>query len=185
MLNAPGRVKRRNPAILLAPRRLSSRPHLGRCRGTTPGATCRSAMRALAIDLGKVRVGVAVSDELGLLAHPRPHLDGRNRRSLFEALEKLATDEGASVLIVGLPRELKGGEGLAARRARKFAEELAAKTGRRVELIDEWLSTREARARLHEQGLKERELRGKVDSAAAAVLLQSWLDSRARQRPEP
>jgi putative Holliday junction resolvase len=140
-------------------------------------------MRALAIDLGKVRVGVAVSDELGVMAHPRPHLDGRNRRPLLAAIDKLATEEGVTVLLVGLPRELKGGEGMAARRARKFAEELGQKTGRPVELVDEWLSTREARARLHEQGLKEKELRGRVDSAAAAILLQAWLDSRARQSP--
>jgi putative Holliday junction resolvase len=139
-------------------------------------------MRALAIDLGKVRVGLAASDELGMMAHPRPFLDGRNRRALLEALDRLAKGEDFTVFVVGLPRQLNGSEGLAARRARKFAEELGNKTGRPVELVDEWLSTREARARLHEQGLGEREVRGRVDSAAAAVLLQAWLDSRASSR---
>lgn len=140
-------------------------------------------MRALAIDLGKVRVGIAASDELGLLAHPRPFLDGRNRRALLAELDRIARGEDFTVLLVGLPRQLNGTEGAAAKRARKFAEELGQKTGRPVELVDEWLSTREARARLHEQGLGEREVRGRVDSAAAAVLLQSWLDARPRRRP--
>jgi len=139
-------------------------------------------MKAAAIDLGKVRVGLAVADELGILAHPRPHLDGRNPRALLEALARLADAEDIGVFVVGLPRTLSGAEGPPARRARRFAGELETRTGRRVELIEEWLSTREARSRLREQGLDERRLRERVDSAAAAVLLQSWLDARGGDR---
>ena len=138
-------------------------------------------MRAAAVDLGKVRVGLAVADELGVLAHPRPHLDGRDGRRVLEALAELAEREDIGVFVVGLPRRLEGTEGSAARRARRFAERLAARTGRRVELVDERLSTREARARLRAQGLDERALRGRIDSASAAVLLQSWLESRHGQ----
>jgi putative Holliday junction resolvase len=138
-------------------------------------------MRAAAIDLGKVRVGLAVADELGMLAHPRPHLDGRNPRALLATLAVLADQEGIELFLVGLPRTLSGAEGPPARRARRFADDLAARTGRRVELIEEWLSTREARGRLREQGLNEREQRSRIDSAAAAVLLQSWLDARRPQ----
>jgi putative Holliday junction resolvase len=136
-------------------------------------------MRALAVDLGAVRVGIAVADELGVLAHPRPYLDGRNRRALLEALARLADEEDVGVILVGLPRSLRGTEGPPARRARRFAEQLAARTGRRVELVEEWLSTVEAKARLKAQGLDERRLRERIDSAAAAVLLQSWLDRKA------
>jgi putative Holliday junction resolvase len=139
----------------------------------------RTKMRAAAIDLGKVRVGLAVADELGMMAHPRPFLDGRNVRRLLDALAEVATTDGIGLFLVGLPRQLGGAEGPPARRARKFAADLAVRTGRRVELVDEWLSTREARGRLRDQGLTERELRGRIDSAAAAVLLQSWLDGRA------
>lgn len=138
-------------------------------------------MRAAAIDLGKVRVGLAIADELGMLAHPRPHLDGHNTRGLIESLKKIADAEGIELFLVGLPRKLGGDEGPPARRARKFAEDLRLRTGRRVELIEEWLSTREARSRLHAQGLDEREIRGRIDSAAAAVLLQSWLDGQSRR----
>ena len=135
-------------------------------------------MRAAAIDLGKVRVGLAVSDELGLLAHPRPHLDGSNPGRVVEALAEVADAEGIEVFLVGLPATLSGREGPPARRARRFADRLRERTGRTVELVDERLSTREARSRLAEQGIKERAARERIDSAAAAVLLQSWLDAR-------
>jgi putative Holliday junction resolvase len=133
-------------------------------------------MRALAIDLGSVRVGIAISDELGLMAHPRPHLAGGNVPALLQALQALAMAEGIDRFIVGLPRHLNGSEGRAARDARRFARALAKHTGIEVVLCDEWLSTRQAQARLREAGNKQRDSRSRIDSAAAAVLLQSWLD---------
>jgi putative Holliday junction resolvase len=133
----------------------------------------------LAIDLGSVRVGVAVSDELGLMAHPRPHLAGGDAKRLLADLGKLAAAEGAERFLIGLPRHLNGSEGRGARDARRFAAALERATGLPVTLVDEWLSTREAHARLREGGHKQRDTRGRVDSAAAAVMLQSWLDARA------
>jgi putative holliday junction resolvase len=141
-------------------------------------------MRAAAVDLGKVRVGLAVSDELGLLAHPRPFLEGRDPGRVVEELARLAEAEGIALFLVGLPRTLRGGEGPPARRARRFAARLAARTKARIELVDERLSTREARALLRAQGLGDREARSRIDSAAAAVILQSRLDSQARSRSE-
>lgn len=138
-------------------------------------------MRAAGIDLGRVRVGVALADELGLMAHPRPYLDGRNPKQLLIRLRELAQNEQIEVFVVGLPRHLDGREGLAARRARRFAEELARATGVPVELADEWLTTVEAAGRLREQGLDSRAARTRIDSAAAAVLLQSWLDARRHE----
>jgi putative Holliday junction resolvase len=139
-------------------------------------------MRAAAVDLGKVRVGLAVADELGLMAHPRQYLDGRDQRRVVGELARLAEAEGITVFVIGLPRQLNGKEGLAAGRARRFAEQLGKRTRARVELIDEWLSTVEAHARLREQGTNSREARERVDSAAAAVLLQSWLDGQRGPR---
>jgi len=140
-------------------------------------------MRAAAVDLGKVRVGLAVADELGLMAHPRQYLDGRDQRRVVFELARLAEAEGITVFVVGLPRQLNGKEGVAAQRARRFAEALAGRTNARVELIDEWLSTREAHGRLREQGLTTREARERVDSAAAAVLLQSYIDGQRKSEP--
>jgi putative holliday junction resolvase len=139
-------------------------------------------VRAAGIDLGKVRVGLAVSDELGMIAHPRPHLDGRNPGRLIAELEAFARAEGVDHFLVGLPRQLDGREGPPARRARRFARQLAERSGLTVELVDEWLTTVEARARLRDQGLDDRASRHRVDSAAAAILLQAWLD--ARREPE-
>jgi len=142
----------------------------------------RTGMRAAAVDLGKVRVGLAVADELGLMAHPRQYLDGRDQRRVVAELARLAQAEGITVFVIGLPRQLNGKEGLAAGRARRFAEQLAKRTPAQIELVDEWLSTVEAHARLREQGTNSREARERVDSAAAAVLLQSWLDGRRAPR---
>jgi putative Holliday junction resolvase len=136
----------------------------------------------LAIDLGSVRVGIAVSDELGLMAHPRPHLAGGDAKRLLAALGKLAAEEEVGRFLIGLPRHLNGSEGRAARDARRFAAALGRATGLPVTLVDEWLSTREAHARLREGGNKQRDTRSRVDSAAAAVMLQSWLDARAARR---
>lgn len=133
-------------------------------------------MRAAAIDFGKVRVGVAVSDELGMMAHPRPFLDGRNQKQLLAALKSLRDAESIELFVVGLPRMLDGTEGPPARRARKFAARLAAAAEVPVELMDEWLTTREAMGRLQAGGLDSRRSRDRVDSAAAAILLQAWLD---------
>jgi putative holliday junction resolvase len=140
-------------------------------------------VRAIAVDVGKVRVGVAVADELGLVAHPRPFVDGRDPKRAVEVLAALAEAERIDRFVVGLPRTLKGAEGPPARRARRFAEALAKRTGCAVELRDEWLSTREAQGRLREAGHDAREQRDRVDSASAAVVLQSWLD--AHQTSEP
>ncbi|HYO93778.1 MAG TPA: Holliday junction resolvase RuvX [Polyangiaceae bacterium] len=137
-------------------------------------------MRAAGVDFGKVRVGLAVADELGLMAHPRPYLDGRDAARVVHQLADLAQAEGIGVFVVGLPRELDGREGVSARRARKFASRLAERTSARVVLLDERLTTREASGRLRAQGLDSRAQRERIDSAAAAVLLQSWLDTRPR-----
>lgn len=140
-------------------------------------------MRAAAVDLGKVRVGLAVADDLGLMAHPRQYLDGRDPRRVVSELARLAEAEGITVFVVGLPRQLNGKEGIPAQRARRFAEALSKRTSAKVELMDEWLSTREAHGRLREGGLNSREARERVDSAAAAVLLQSYLDGQRNRQP--
>jgi putative Holliday junction resolvase len=140
----------------------------------------RRLVRAAAIDFGAVRVGLAVTDDLGLLAHPRPFLDGRKPEALLSQLKQLQAAEQIELFVVGLPRELRGREGPAAKRVRAFVQKLERATPARVELWDEWLSTREAAGRLRAQGLNAREQRSRIDSAAAAILLQSWLDGQAR-----
>ncbi len=134
--------------------------------------------RAVGLDLGKARVGVAVTDELGMMAHARPFLDGHSRKALLARLAAMAKEEGIERFVVGLPLEMTGDEGPAARRAMEFAQQLADATGVAVELLDERLSTVEASRRLRDMGVKARAQKGRIDGAAAAVILQAWLDRR-------
>ena len=137
---------------------------------------CAYGMRVAAVDLGKVRVGLAVSDELGLVAHPRPPLTGGQPRRVIAELVRLAREESIDRFLVGLPLDRHGGEGREAGRARRFAQSLADAAGKDVELVDERLSTVEAARRLREGGVSARRGRTLIDGVAAAVLLQAWLD---------
>ena len=135
-----------------------------------------------ALDWGKVRVGLALSDELGMFAHARPPLDGRDRRALFAALRRLAADEGIVRFVVGLPLDMSGAAGQAAERVTRFAQTLCEATGVEVELVDERLTTVEAERSLQATGARLEERVARRDGAAAAILLQSWLDGRRARR---
>ena len=143
--------------------------------GVKRGRTC-------ALDLGNARVGVAIDDELGSMAHPRGTLDGRDRKALLAALAALATEENITRFVVGLPLDMKGGEGEQARRARALAQEIADATGRGVELWDERLTTVPAKRALDASEVRGRRARGRIDEAAACMILQSWLDARSARR---
>lgn len=138
-------------------------------------------MRVAAIDLGAVRVGLAVSDELGMLAHPRDYLPGKDKRALLVALKSLAQEEEIEQFLVGLPRLLDGKEGRGARNARSFGAALEKSTGVPVLMCDEWWTTREAHGRFRQTGVSQKDSRSRIDGAAAALLLQSWLDSRSER----
>jgi putative holliday junction resolvase len=139
----------------------------------------RGTTRAAAIDLGKARVGIAVADELGMMAHARPPLDGKSTKALLAALVALVREEQIDRFLVGLPLEMNGEEGPAARRALALAQQIADATGVEVEMVDERLSTVEASRKLRDGGVRARQQKGRVDGAAAAVILQHWLDRRA------
>jgi putative Holliday junction resolvase len=145
--------------------------------------------RACALDLGGARVGVAIDDDLGMMAHPRGVLDGRDRKRLLADLARLAADEGVTRFIVGLPLDMKGGEGDAARKARALAQEIADVTGCEVELFDERLTTRQAKRALDASEVPGRKQRARIDEASATAILQAWLDGanarRAKKRRAP
>ena len=135
-------------------------------------------MRVAGLDFGAVRVGVALSDELGLLAHPRQHLPAKNRRLLLQSLCQLAKEEQIERFVVGLPVRLDGSEGLAARTVRTFADQLAKESQLPIIFLDERLTTRQAQGLFRRSGVKEQASRSRIDSAAATLILQTWLDSR-------
>jgi putative Holliday junction resolvase len=136
------------------------------------------AGRSIGIDLGGVRCGVAIDDELGF-AHPRPNLPAKDRRALVSALAELARSEGARRFVIGLPLEMSGREGRAAERVRIFAQHLADASGLDVILWDERLSTVEAAGALRRAGLDARAQKPLIDAAAAVGILQSWIDAQA------
>ena len=139
----------------------------------------RSGDKALAIDLGSRRIGLAVSDRAGSMAFPHSVIERSNDPAADRAAIAAAVQEtGATTVVVGLPLSLDGTDGPAARAARAQAGELAdALGGTSVVLFDERLTTVSARAARVAAGRKGRRQRAVVDSAAAAVLLQSWLDA--------
>jgi putative holliday junction resolvase len=124
------------------------------------------------------RIGVAVSDELGMLAHPRPFVPAKPPPRALRLIQALVKQEGITEILVGLPLHMDGREGLSARRARKFADEIATKTQVAVHLVDERLTTRAAQGLLHDAGRTTKDSRTHIDSASAAFLLQGWLEAR-------
>lgn len=149
-----------------------------------PTISSMKSTAVVALDLGKVRVGVAVSDEIGVYAHPRAPLDGRNKKRLLGELVALAEGERVERFIVGLPLSLSGATTTAARRAVRFCQQLADATGCEVELVDERLTTVQAERELTLGGVAKDEVKARVDSVAAALILQQWLDAR-RAADEP
>ena len=132
------------------------------------------ARRILALDHGSVRVGVAVSDPLGMTAQPRDVLDVGP--ALIEQIGNLVSDLGVERIVVGLPIGLDGAEGAAAIAARAFAARVAAETGIPTELVDERFSTVIAERSMIEAGARRGRRRRSRDSVAAAIFLQSYLD---------
>lgn len=134
--------------------------------------------RYLGIDYGTRRVGLAISDSLGLTARP---LEVVSRGEVVSRVKELATDHGVSALVVGLPTGLAGGEGRSASGARALGEELAAVTGLEVIYADERFTSRMAEGSLQRSGMRIRKRRATVDKVAAAIILQDFLDARMGQ----
>ena len=133
---------------------------------------------ALALDIGEVRVGIAVSDASGSVAMPVKVLPAQEVLSCARTFRLLIEDYEPDVLVCGLPQTLAGEEGPQAARIRVAAERISRVTNLPVAFTDERLSSREAKRILREQGLTERSMRGKVDMVAASLFLQTWLDEQ-------
>ncbi|HET9980366.1 MAG TPA: Holliday junction resolvase RuvX [Ktedonobacterales bacterium] len=139
------------------------------------------AGRILALDIGAKRIGVAVSDELGLLATPRTVIFRRSTEAALDEIVRLAQAEEASLLVVGLPISLDGQLHSQAQTVQRFGERLR----RRLEALqiplvyaDEMLSTVRAEERLRAAGVRPQRIRERIDAEAAAVILEEYLDQR-------
>jgi putative Holliday junction resolvase len=139
----------------------------------------RGPVRALGIDPGSKRIGIAVSDRSGTIASPLTVLQrSRSRQHDLQQIAALVRDEEAEVVVVGLPLNMDGSQGRAAQLAIDEARRLATVVGVPVEMHDERRTTVSADRSMLEAGLDAPARRQRVDKVAAAIMLQSWLDGR-------
>ena len=137
-------------------------------------------MRLLGLDIGEVRVGVAVSDPAGTIASPLAVLDGRALARDVRPLKELADEYEVAGLVAGLPIGMNGVEGAQAVRVRAVAERLGAALALPVTYADERLSSKAAGRAMSGGGVTAKKQRGKLDMVAAALILQTYLDSQRR-----
>jgi len=134
--------------------------------------------RVLALDLGKRRIGLALSDELGVTAQGLETLQQPNIHEDLARLSQLASEKNVIRLLMGNPLHMSGREGRQAEYTRDFGERLRAATGLPVEFWDERLTTVEAERVLRQSGISIQKRAQAVDRLAAVILLESYLDSR-------
>jgi putative Holliday junction resolvase len=134
-------------------------------------------VRILAIDYGRKRIGLAISDPLGVMAHGLPTLIRRSPRKDMETLAQLAREKEAALLLIGNPLHLSGEPSEMSEEATLFAERLSEKCGIPFQMWDERLTSREASTMLRESGrVPKRD--GSIDGMAARILLDSYLAGR-------
>lgn len=138
-------------------------------------------MVALALDIGQTRIGIAASDRTGRVAMPVKVLPADEVLAHARSFRTVLEDYEPDVLVCGRPQTLAGEDGPQAERVTAQARSIAERCALPLEFVDERLSSSEAKRILREQGLSERQMRGKVDMIAASLFLQAWLDARTRK----
>ena len=141
--------------------------------------------RVMGIDYGTARIGVALSDELQMLAHPAETITVAKVADPAARIATLAQEKNVERVIVGLPRHMNGSAGASAEAALSFAEKLRAVLPCEVRTWDERLSTVAAQRALQAAGKTTRQTRGYIDQVAAQMLLQSYLDSLPSNQTGP
>jgi len=141
----------------------------------------KDTIKALGIDYGDARIGVAISDDLGMMAHPVETIandDPKNRPE--DRIADLVAERKVDMVVIGMPFRMDGSEGDATAKVRNFIEKLQAvlPDGVEIEEIDERLSTVEAQSQLKASGRKAKDSKQVIDQVAATVILQDWLDNR-------
>lgn len=138
--------------------------------------------RILGIDYGTVRIGLALSDPTGTLASPLPYWENNSVPKIRRSLHELIQTHEISRIVVGLPRNMDGSYGPAAENVRNFILQIQEGLSTPIETQDERLTTAQASKQLSQMGLNQKELRQKIDSSSASLILQQYLD---RKRVSP
>lgn len=135
--------------------------------------------RVLGIDLGEARIGLAISDELGMLAHPLQTVVVKEGDPL-EKIAKVIQEQGVHLIVLGMPRNMNGTYGPAAEKAKAFAQQLQERfPACQLRFWDERMSTAAAQKSLHAAGRNTKQSRAVIDQVAAQIILQGYLDSQA------
>ena len=142
-------------------------------------------MRIMGLDVGERRIGVAIADEGVRVALPVAVVERRELPADLDAIARLVQEQGAEAVVIGLPISLNGSLGPQAQVVKAFGQELAARLALPIEYWDERLSTVEAQRRLADAGHRGSKAKGRRDALAAAIVLQSYLDSQTRASPSP
>jgi putative holliday junction resolvase len=137
-------------------------------------------MRILALDHGTKRIGLAISDETALIAQPLEYFPAEPRDEFLRRLKEVIDTKTVGEIVVGLPRNMDGTYGPAAEKVREFVAALRESVSVPIKTWDERLTTVQAHRALIETGMRREKRRERVDQTAAALLLQSFLDNRAR-----
>jgi len=138
-------------------------------------------MSIAALDLGRRRIGVAVTDAAAIGAYPVGVVERRSIARDLEVIAAMLRDREVTMFVVGLPLNMDGSEGPAARSARRFADQLAAALKVEVEMFDERLTSFEAEERLKGMPVKKGARKPTIDAIAATVILEGWMQSRAEK----
>jgi putative holliday junction resolvase len=136
-------------------------------------------LRILGLDIGSKRIGVALSDELGFTAQGLDTVQSRGVDNDIKAIAELATQYGATEIVVGIPYDMNGSEGPQAKKAKEFAERLSQATGLLIGEWDERLSTVAAERTLLEADMSRAKRRKVIDKVAAVIILQGYLDAKS------
>jgi putative Holliday junction resolvase len=142
------------------------------------GASAPGNGRAMALDLGEKRIGVALSDGSWMVARSFSVLKRSSRLTDFERISRIIDEEGVTLLIVGLPSLPSGGEGKMAAWVRDYAADLSKHVEVEIRLWDESFTTSDAEESLRVRGVRAGRRRKQIDAVAAAFILQSFLDAR-------
>ncbi len=135
-------------------------------------------MQVLALDIGEKRIGVASGSTAGKVATPVKVMPAGEVLANSRTWRMLLQDYEPDLLVCGCPKSMSGAKGQQAQRVRESAVKIARAAGLPVEFVDERLSSSEAKRYLREQGMSEKEMRGKVDAVAASIFLETWLAQR-------
>ena len=148
--------------------------------------TSPALRRVLGLDVGSKRIGIAISDPLGITAQGLETLQRQNKRLDFEKLSGLVRDYEVAEIVVGFPLRMSGEEGIQAEKMLRFAQELRERVGLPVHLWDERLTSAEANRLLRETEMSIKRRGQVVDQMDAVLILQSWMENRrmGRERGE-